>query len=527
MNLLKLQDQLKGMPDAYLTQLVQQPDGQIPQFLVLGELQRRKDMRDAAQQAPQSTVAEDVVQEGLGALQPQQAPVEEEPEQIDQGIAAIPTQMEEAPAMAGGGIIAFDKGGMAGLPLSVTDPQNIRGRAIEGYKQALPAVIRKLRSGAPLSETDRNVLQVLQDAGELDTGMFGATIPASAIPAPTAAPRTTATATPSALPGFSEFVQQNENPLYAAMQDQGMPAAAPAPRSSLTPAAPKGSAVQGLGLGSLKWTDLAFPEAEYAKLERPTPSAEEETARFKAAMGEDEGIASLKEKLAKMEARAQGEEERAPWMALVRAGLATAAGTSPFALSNIGAGGLEGLKDYQATRDRLERNEEKRFDIQSRMSQAQRAEQVAAVKFGEDSAQAKQARADQVQLAKLNKQLDIQSTNLKGKLDVQKANIDNLLEGRKLDVQQEYYRGMLNKPPAEVQLMEYLSDPRNVKARELYGTRRGGTLEDDYIKAYSSYYKQTTEMGEKPVPYETFKAQFTGGAGAPATLPPGVTVKRN
>ena len=526
MNLLKLQDQLKGMPDAYLTQMVQQPDGNIPQFLVLGEIQRRKDMRDAAQQAPQSTVAEDVVQEGLGALQPQQAPDEEEPEQIDQGIAAIPTQMEEAPAMAGGGIIAFDKGGMTGLPLSVTDPQNIRGRAIEGYKQALPAVVRKLRSGAPLSETDRNVLQVLQDAGELDTGMFGATIPASAVPTPTSVPRASATATaPSSLPGFNEFLQQNENPLYAAMQDQGTPVVATAPRSSLTPAAPKGSAVQGLGLGSLKWTDLAFPEAEYAKLERPTPSAEEETARFKAAMGEDEGLAGLKEKLAKMEERAKGEEERAPWMALVRAGLATAAGTSPFALSNIGAGGLEGLKDYQSTRDRLERNEEKRFDIQSRMSQAQRAEQAAAVKFGEDSSQAKQARADQVQLAKLNKQLDIQSANLKGKLDVQKANIDNLLEGRKLDVQQEYYRGMLNKPPAEVQLMEYLSDPKNLATYQatVGATKSGAITEKDLL---ASFIKAGGEL-TTGMTYEKYKQKILGTGTPDYTSKYGLTPKSN
>lgn len=471
MNLLKLQDQLKGMPDAYLTQMVQQPDGQIPQFLVLGELQRRKDMRDAAQQAPQSTVAEDVVQEGLGALQPQQAPVEEESEQIDQGIAAIPTQMEEAPAMAGGGIIAFDKGG------------DVPSMLMTGQEESKKSLWEQLKAKYKAGEISKAVLDNFINANRalIDIATYkpfaGGYVPTAAdkaAPIPVAPTTSPAPAT-SALPGFDEFVQtQSAAPVSVA------------PRSSLTPAAPKGSAVQGLGLGSLKWTDLAFPEAEYAKLERPTPSAEEETARFKAAMGEDEGIASLKEKLAKMEERAKGEEERAPWMALVRAGLATAAGTSPFALTNIGAGGLEGLKDYQATRDRLERNEEKRFDIQSRMSQAERAEKLAAVKFGEDSAQAKQARADQVQLAKLNKQLDIQSTNLKGKLDVQKANIDNLLEGRKLDVQQEYYRGMLNKPPAEVQLMEWLSDPKN---RAIYqatvgATKTGAMTEKDILDSY-------------------------------------------
>lgn len=68
MNLLDLSEMLKGAPDDYLRQHVQTPDGTVPQFLALSELQRRQDMRarfaGAAQAKEPSTVAQDILQQG-------------------------------------------------------------------------------------------------------------------------------------------------------------------------------------------------------------------------------------------------------------------------------------------------------------------------------------------------------------------------------------------------------------------------------------------------------------------------------
>lgn len=70
MNLVEISEMLKGAPDTYLTQHIQSPDGSVPQYLALAELQRRQDMRARfAQQSPQTTVADDATQ-GIAAAAP-------------------------------------------------------------------------------------------------------------------------------------------------------------------------------------------------------------------------------------------------------------------------------------------------------------------------------------------------------------------------------------------------------------------------------------------------------------------------
>ena len=64
MNIIDLQERLKDMPEQALMQEMQMPTGTAPQFLVLGELKRRKRMRDDYQRMQASdmkTVAEEAV----------------------------------------------------------------------------------------------------------------------------------------------------------------------------------------------------------------------------------------------------------------------------------------------------------------------------------------------------------------------------------------------------------------------------------------------------------------------------------
>jgi len=93
MNIVKLQNDLKDLSDQQLYQTMQ--GGAAPQYLVLGEMQRRKKMREEAGSKPQpeTSVAEEIM------APPQQ-----------QGIAAMP----QAPMMGmnSGGIVGFAKGGM-------------------------------------------------------------------------------------------------------------------------------------------------------------------------------------------------------------------------------------------------------------------------------------------------------------------------------------------------------------------------------------------------------------------------------
>ena len=444
MNLLKIQDILKGTPDKYLTQMVQQPTGDVPQFLVLGEIQRRKDMRESAQAAPETTVADDLEQQGLAALQQAsetEAPAEAAPEQMDQGVASIPTEMPEVSA-AGGGIIAFEEGGdvehfanrgyvdapgLSEADVAYADAMRNSwvGNAADtllDYTALLPYTLGKkglsylkgrqpvwdpvkgkyvLRSELPdTSAADKEAAyQAKMAAGRKVREDY---LAANATPAAPVSPP----AAGNALPSFSEFMQQNKNPLAAeATRDQvAPPTVVPPGRNAApvgaTPAAPQFQPTMGSA------PTINYDLAGYNEAMLPTRDAAVEAARFKSIVGEDTGLAGLKDKLAAMEEKSKGEEERAPWMALVRAGLGMAAGTSPYALSNIGAGGIEGLKDYQATRDRLDAKQEKRFAIESQIAQAERAEQVAAAKFGTES---EQYADTQNRLAKLHA-LDAENT---------------------------------------------------------------------------------------------------------------------
>ena len=68
MNVVQLQDMLRGLPDNRLKQELSQPTGTVPQYLVLSEVVRRDKMREATASAPQSTVLQDII----GTPQPAQ-----------------------------------------------------------------------------------------------------------------------------------------------------------------------------------------------------------------------------------------------------------------------------------------------------------------------------------------------------------------------------------------------------------------------------------------------------------------------
>jgi hypothetical protein len=128
MNIIKIQNQLKGVPDDTLVGYVQNPSGQVPTYLALSELQRRKEMRSSyqANKPEEKSVAEDLVAEaqpqpGIAALPEAQpmmeamAPQPEMPmEQMAQGgltDLAMDNQMFNEENFATGGIVAFDDGG--------------------------------------------------------------------------------------------------------------------------------------------------------------------------------------------------------------------------------------------------------------------------------------------------------------------------------------------------------------------------------------------------------------------------------
>jgi hypothetical protein len=126
--------------------------------------------------------------------------------------------------------------------------------------------------------------------------------------------------------------------------------------------------------------------------EKTGPVAKEKTMadygkEFKDMMGTDEYRAKMNERMAKMDEKVAEREAKAPWFAVMEAGLAMAAESSPFALQNIAAGATRGVSSYADSVEALQTLEEKRLALLDDMAKADRAEKMAAIEYGMNSKQ--------------------------------------------------------------------------------------------------------------------------------------------
>jgi len=120
MNILDAEDMIKGLPDQTLMQQAQMPTGELPQFLVISEIQRRSDMRKRheaqMQEQSQGTVKDQIMREGIAAMMPQQ-PMGMPPQMMPQGMPpqgmppqGMPTGMPPM-GMAAGGVVRMQNMG--------------------------------------------------------------------------------------------------------------------------------------------------------------------------------------------------------------------------------------------------------------------------------------------------------------------------------------------------------------------------------------------------------------------------------
>jgi len=120
MNIIQQQDRLKSLPEEVLIEYIANPTGEVPTFLALGEIERRKVMRNkyAAQQAEQPPVSEQIVQESMAAMMPQampqppMAPAMPQPPMApsgDAGITALPAP-NVGQNYAQGGVVGYAAG---------------------------------------------------------------------------------------------------------------------------------------------------------------------------------------------------------------------------------------------------------------------------------------------------------------------------------------------------------------------------------------------------------------------------------
>ena len=405
MNIIKLQNMLRGVPDEALIGYVQNPQGEVPSYLALSELQRRKDTREKyqAEQAPESSVAEDLEQEtmsdqgGLAMLakNPDLSPGAP----MSQGVADLPVDddMYQEDSFASGGIVAFDRGGgvkyddgSIGYPFGgyVAPAIMATGRAaskygLKGLRYAKDKLLGTPKVTGPTMNLPTGPVTPVLEAGTrgllktpgayLDTAVIGGVL----YGIDQYGNKQRITEEEAAKVAMQKIEEEN----LKSMEDHTKAREAREAKEKEKAKLLKDIEAQNKGTETQTQQTTQQPADSYEDALR------KRMAVYKEFMGPNEDRDKLNKKIEAMEARAARQEEMAPWMALTEAGFKTMQGTSPFALANLGAGAQAGLQSYATAQDRMAALEEKRYALMNEAAKADRAERQAAVAFGENSYQ--------------------------------------------------------------------------------------------------------------------------------------------
>ena len=400
MNIIKLQNELRSVPDDALIGYVQNPTGNVPSYLALSELQRRKEMRTKyeAQQAPQSSVADDLEQQAQPQSQGIAAMPQAQPQEA-QGVAGlpIPDEMFSGQGMAAGGIVAFDDGGE--VP-SFAGPSGSTVYAPDFNVGAMPEestfgqMFRRL-TNVPTAKESLDIDAELNRLSQ-ERAKFGVN-PFSSISKEDRA--------------FKKQKQQEYtdkmNQLFEQKKNLGkpggyVPTESPM-KSSEQVQADQAQAAETKALQDKQKAlkDMAAANAVSSKgVGEGVKSLSDYAKEFRDVVGTDPMQAKLAERMEKMDTASAKQAERAPYMALAQAGFSIAAGKSPYALQNIAAGAMEGVKSYGDAQDKMAALEDKRFALMADMAKSQRAEQLAIASKGVDSRDAQLARNQTERLSK-------------------------------------------------------------------------------------------------------------------------------
>jgi len=393
MNIIQIQDRLKGLPEDALVNYVKEPMGEVPIYLALGELQRRKDMKERfqASQADKPSVAEQLVAEsepmqmGLGAMAPKQMmPVtqgvgapqpapEMDPRQLAaSGIASNPQSAVGGTAMMKeGGIVGYQEGGSTGYsdefikmledqakgiyPTSdfeygLNPSTQMKGYAgdaagsfqntILGRKQFYPfgtePGLGGMYSGAGRKKATKEDIAAGKEIDKLDLSQpfYGTPVP-------------------------DEILKKRENDKKKT--DNVI-------------------------------TDLSTDNKTNGKKDgvKPDLSADDKVradlARIKNLFPEDADTIDLRERLA-------DREDRALNMALIRGGLGMAAGQSANFLDNLSAGAMSGVESYAKTQEGI-------LEAQRELAKQKRAEDLALLGKALDMEESGLDRASRERIAK-------------------------------------------------------------------------------------------------------------------------------
>lgn len=455
----KITSTLAKLPDAQLQQYAQMHKAD-PYIMALAmtESNRRKELRSAGQAAQGMQEQPKVVDQMVAEMAPQQLPEE-------MGIGRLPAGDMN---FADGGIVAFAGGGEARSPLAFLNPGDFFsgvGRIFsEGIdpvaaEQRRQAALRSLK--APAEETvGTPEFIAAQQAMREKAAAEGRVLPSDVAPAVVPKPRA----------------------------DVGQ-------RSTAAPAAPAGK--PSLGFREQYIKDLEGMGPEKAK------TLEEIQAERAALMPKDKAFAGLEAALQKESEGAAGEKQDALWMAVTQAGLAAAAGASPYALKNIAEGFGTGLAGYKESLKEFKKADKERQKAVADIEQARRAEARGDVDTALSLREKSQDRMD-----KFN------DRKAAGLAAITGSEISAAASKYAADTSAAASRAAANRTPAELQLIErYGSDPKFAAAYDKFAqAKREPQTQETLMKAWSSN-MLLQQQYPNPQDYIKMMAGSSGGAG--------------
>jgi hypothetical protein len=448
MNIIKIQDQLKGVPDNTLVGYVQSPTGSVPTYLALSELQRRKEMRSKyqANTPEESSVAEDLLQESQP--QPEMAGVAGLPEAQSMMAAMQPPAQPEMPVeqMAQGGLAELDVGDMydennyasggivafAGPEGSYVDPA-LYGGPVQEYEpwyksmKLLGTKYNLYGDGVLGPNPDQDTIRAFENQRSMNPFLSG--MPRTDLADEYSRLRLKASENKATQKDYDRMNEINESMKSA----ENYPTGGGATKASIE-AMQKAEAAQAAKdkeTQILKDKDNALKnmmKQNAGGAREKVKSLADYANEFRDVVGTDPMQAKLAERLEKMDARAAKMEDQAPWMALAQAGFEMANARPEFgkgqsAFADIARGATAGVKSYSDARDKMVALEEKRFGLMADMAKAQRAEQLAIASKGADSRDAQLAREQQYKIHQEDQALKLKLNILDNSAVLQKAQI--------------------------------------------------------------------------------------------------------
>ena len=442
MNIIQIQDRLKGLPTDALVNYVEQPMGEVPIYLALGELQRRKEMKERfqADQMPPPSVAEQIVAEnkpqpmamGLGAMASQQMMPGA------QGVGTPPPAPEMDPRqLAASGIAANPQSAVGGT--AMMKEGGIVGEVTNKFGKSNP-VFEDGSIGANPGLAILPYLGIGTGTGGIATGLGGSLMRYGVKPA-------------------YNFVKPYVAPIGRKLFGKNYTFPKMGNIKSGTTTSPYLRRPSGFlldsGLGALGYgiydyftgaeerlaNEKQQEENERAEIERQRFEIGEKLAKDKEAKGDgeaerdyfqeaidklsgymkdDTGRARIDERMRKLDEKIDKRRGDAGSMSLIEAGLNIAAGQSPDFLTNVSKGASAGVKGYTDRLKDVDKLEKESLALDIAIDNARRQEKLTIAKFGATSEQAKLSQLQTMAILKNKQDFQVGLRNMPDFGDIQK-----------------------------------------------------------------------------------------------------------